>query len=675
MVMPCSGPRHHPGFMIDNSCKLRELMQPMHAKLHQTRTKNLESIHSMNSRLSALENAIAEAETPHGRVEAMLLFAHEIHVASGDSEQSLSISKDAYRIAREADDPEGMGLALFEQGFVHVDRSEYDRAMGCALDALALTSDTVGSRARASALNLKGMIFIEIGDYAGALEHLLDAQTIAATSGDTRLITRLHNHLGIIHAHIEEYDKAIIYLQRYLDACVENGWHGGEAIALGNIAACYAEADNHQQALEYNLRALHAHKAFDMDHTVPLLNLGRLYAQIGQFDEAESSLNAVKHSQSRLSGPSVDIQIENAYALLRLEQGRAAEAIKHLQRALTLVEQLDIESHGLQTHKLLTRAYKQLGDFEKALEHFETYQSIREQIFNQQADHRVKTLHTLHDVRSARNEAEILRMRNDALENELRSHRLIEEQRIQIAVAQEHMRAMQGFINNITHDLLTPVTILHTSLDLMERITEPQRQAEHRRKMRLMVHRLHRQIQNLLLLTRLENDLLEDIVIENHLVHDILDSVRQRYSKKVRAMQRHITVGSTLHNAEIRVDRSYLEHALDNLIDNALRYTSENGTITLEAQRMKGEIRLTVRDDGHGIPEEVLDNIFNRFYRAEKHHRSDASTGLGLPISKAIIEKMNGRIQAESHEGFGSAFYIYLQDANARPQTQHRQSS
>src|SRR5690606_2894417 len=114
------------------------------------------------------------------------------------------------------------------------------------------------------------------------------------------------------------------------------------------------------------------------------------------------------------------------------------------------------------------------------------------------------------------------------------------------------------------------------------------------------------------------------------------------------------------------LDEDGMEQVLTNLIDNAIRHTPENGTVTLEMDKSSdGGVVIRVRDTGTGIPVQDLPFIFERFYKADKARtRGGSGTGLGLSIAKHIVEEHGGNISVESKEGKGTVFTIRLPDRN-----------
>jgi signal transduction histidine kinase len=116
------------------------------------------------------------------------------------------------------------------------------------------------------------------------------------------------------------------------------------------------------------------------------------------------------------------------------------------------------------------------------------------------------------------------------------------------------------------------------------------------------------------------------------------------------------------------VDAERLERALLNLLSNAQKYGRTGGTIGLRLESLPGRVRLAVRDDGPGIPYEEQERIFERFYRPESESsRRNQGSGLGLPISRAMVELHGGRVWLDSSPGNGATFWIEVPTACAGP--------
>jgi two-component system phosphate regulon sensor histidine kinase PhoR len=117
------------------------------------------------------------------------------------------------------------------------------------------------------------------------------------------------------------------------------------------------------------------------------------------------------------------------------------------------------------------------------------------------------------------------------------------------------------------------------------------------------------------------------------------------------------------YNEEISatIDAYLIEQAIINLLDNAIKYSDSDSTITINLERVENKIKINFKDRGHGIAKEHIDRLFERFYRVDKARSRDAGgTGLGLAIVKHIIRAHGGHITVDSTVGKGSVFEINL---------------
>ena len=122
----------------------------------------------------------------------------------------------------------------------------------------------------------------------------------------------------------------------------------------------------------------------------------------------------------------------------------------------------------------------------------------------------------------------------------------------------------------------------------------------------------------------------------------------------------HFKLGP-LEDLVVKGDKVYLKQLFFNLLDNAIRYTPADGTISISMVRKGESAAVAVRDSGIGIPEEHIPHIFERFYRVDKaRSRTEGGAGLGLSICQHIAKVHGGRIEVESQVGEGSTFSVFL---------------
>jgi signal transduction histidine kinase len=114
-------------------------------------------------------------------------------------------------------------------------------------------------------------------------------------------------------------------------------------------------------------------------------------------------------------------------------------------------------------------------------------------------------------------------------------------------------------------------------------------------------------------------------------------------------------------------DREKLGQVLTNLLDNALKFSPNGGTVTVEANRRAGRVEVRIVDEGQGIPEDERERIFSKFHRTDSSPRGQSGAGLGLFIARGLVRAMGGRIWVDSAEGGGSSFAFELPLAETVP--------
>ncbi|MFN2283168.1 MAG: ATP-binding protein [Anaerolineae bacterium] len=154
---------------------------------------------------------------------------------------------------------------------------------------------------------------------------------------------------------------------------------------------------------------------------------------------------------------------------------------------------------------------------------------------------------------------------------------------------------------------------------------------------------------------------LSEMKQENLVVQDLVEDLANEWGPLAAAKQQALTLSVPPSPIFIHGDRSKIDLALSNMMNNAVKFTPENGHIALQVIPHTGRVEIAVVDDGVGIPKEELGRVFERFYQVEDHlTRHHGGLGLGLAIAKEVIEQHGGRIWVESGDGQGSRFRITL---------------
>jgi signal transduction histidine kinase len=127
-------------------------------------------------------------------------------------------------------------------------------------------------------------------------------------------------------------------------------------------------------------------------------------------------------------------------------------------------------------------------------------------------------------------------------------------------------------------------------------------------------------------------------------------------------------------NVVVKTDKLRLTELFDNLIGNSAKYSSDGGTITIDAKQDKDFVTVSIKDTGIGIAEEQLSHVFDEFYKADESRHDFDSSGLGLSICKRIVEKQGGKIWAESEgEGKGTTMFFTLPISSEKQEDKEQQ--
>jgi two-component system phosphate regulon sensor histidine kinase PhoR len=221
----------------------------------------------------------------------------------------------------------------------------------------------------------------------------------------------------------------------------------------------------------------------------------------------------------------------------------------------------------------------------------------------------------------------------------------------------------RDFVANVSHELRTPLSILRGYIETLLDSPKTPREELSRilRVMERHSNRLELLVEDLLTLAQLESGN-PDLQLGNVDLSSFFREVIHDWEKNLASKHLNMIVDVSPDLSPIRVDRTRLQEALYNLLDNAVKYSREHGEIRLSARQRDCEIELTVSDDGIGIAKEDLPRIFERFYRADKARSSDEvrGTGLGLAIVKHITQLHGGRVEAESELEKGTTIRLVL---------------
>ena len=217
------------------------------------------------------------------------------------------------------------------------------------------------------------------------------------------------------------------------------------------------------------------------------------------------------------------------------------------------------------------------------------------------------------------------------------------------------------FVSTVSHDLRSPLTLMRGYASMLEMAGELNEQQRNYARMIMQgVDNMAKLVNNLLDLGRIDFGV--GLQVESIPVLDIVERVTS--SLQYQANQKNISLGVEIPRdlpQAVEADQALLHQALYNLVENAIKYTLENGIVTIELQCAPTSLTFAIQDSGIGIPESDQPRLFEKFFRGTNREAlAQRGTGLGLAIVKSIAERHSGKVWVRSELGKGSTFYLQI---------------
>lgn len=237
--------------------------------------------------------------------------------------------------------------------------------------------------------------------------------------------------------------------------------------------------------------------------------------------------------------------------------------------------------------------------------------------------------------------------------------RIQEKMEAEICRAQEEKEQVKSLISNISHQLKTPLANVCMYRELLEEEISTQRQKLFQEKMRKQLEKIDWLLGSLFKMIKLEQGAIEFEICASSLQQTLRSAVSTVYAK---AEKKEIAISmEPFEDYCVWHNSKWTAEVFTNILENAIKYTDSGGQIRIRINRMEIYTEIQVRDNGTGIRQEELTDIFKRFYRSRDVEDQEGS-GIGLYLSRLILEKEKGYITVKSEYGSGSCFSVFLQN-------------
>ncbi len=624
----------------------------------------------MTDLIRELEGQLAAADEGPPRIDALNALSWALRLSDVPRaitlcEQAISLMTDGSVLARSY--PRGLALSWHQLARLRMWAADYDRALAAYLQALSIY-ETLGDQDQIAAqLSYIGVTYLYVGNYPDGLQSMLKAQALFEASGNPERIAEGLNDIGYLHLVMHEPAKGLPYLLRSeelfqtVDNLEKRSW------LYDSLCHAYYDLGDYARALDYIQRGIELCRQTGekLDEAQSILMLGKVHLASGQPAEALACFDASGQLAETQGYQRCVAEAQRTIGDFYRGQGDTARALTHLQRALEIAQSLDAPPTLFECHRSLAEAYKASGAYEAALSHFEQFHALKEQVFNAQADLRVRTLEIAYQAEAAHREAEMYQLKTVALQRELDERRQAEaalhvanarlEQ--EIAARQQLIDDLNAFAHTVAHDLKGPLGVIVGYSDLLQASGDSLDAAIVAESLRTITrtgYKASRIIDDLLLLASVRQQdvdvkVLDMAAIQQEVEVRIAPLIARYQAKIIWPADWPCVLGYPL----------WIEEVWVNYLSNAIKYGGTPPCIEVGAARGEGLVRFWVHDNGDGLSAEQQAQLFGTFKRlvtkAEGH-------GLGLSIVKRIVEKLGGQVAVESAglPGLGSLFSFTL---------------
>jgi len=604
--------------------------------------------------------------------------------------------------------------AINMMGWVEIDRGNFKYSKSLFERSLKLAQEANDSIDIAVNLNDIGASEYYLGNKTKATELFLEAAKIREDIHYVDGLMVSYNNLGVIYKQVNLLDRAQLYYER--GAALAKGTNNLQRLKLFqlNSANLYLALEDYPRAKEKCQELIQSIQATDDPIYVSAVTiLGDCLRQEGKLEESAQNLERIKQSEVLLVDTLRQLSFQQAYGQTLIALGDYQKGIELLEQCKAIQERKNMPNGLEETYSALAEGYSQKGLYQQAFENEQKLRAFKDSLINQELQSKVVQLQfdyeAKYDTKQKQIEINILqreqylqqvklymsiflicvflfflfqlfylyrqkisinrklRKQKDAIAHRSKELKVKNEEltstHIQLKRAAQ---AKEEFLANMSHEIRTPMNaVVGLTNVLLDENPRPD-QIENLQTLQFSATNLLHLINDILDFSKIESG---KVKIERipfsleGLIRDILETFR------VTSVKSQVDLRSRMELMELSNqligDPTRLTQILTNLLSNALKFTRE-GHVELdcrltELNREEATIFFEVRDTGIGIPQEKLDQIFESFTQAnDSTTRLFGGTGLGLTITKKLIELQGGKIAVESEIGQGSSFYFTL---------------
>ncbi|MES1213919.1 MAG: tetratricopeptide repeat protein [Bacteroidota bacterium] len=665
----------------------------------------------------AWNTRVTDSNKSHSLSEEAVDLSEKIEYAKGKAEGfrtlgfcliRLSKHKEAYTYLKQALDlfvslNDTDGQAAVNEYFGIIERSWGN--LGASLEflfkALALSQQTSFGENLSTNYYQVGVTYRHLGNYEKALDNLYKCLEVSRSANFTIMVGYSINVIGSIYFETCDYARALDYYQQGLAIRRESGDKWGEAGSLDNIGATYIKLGVWEQAIDFCKQSLVINQATGdkKGQANALLHLAEIYKHTDDLQQAKTF--CLESLQIRQEIGDKNGEAEILLFLAGMSAGNKSIAAQKefsgiLFKALNIAQETKALDLLGKTHFALYEHYKNAGKHEDALNHLEHYITNEKELHKDAIRQKVLNLEISHKAEESKKEAEIFRLRNVELaglyEKTNRQKGEIEQQKKNVEatlaelkstqaqlIQSEKMASLGQLVAGIAHEIQNPLNFVNNFSDINTELIEELKThftgngakeetemigeilndvIENEKKINLHGKRADAIVKAMLQHSQSSSGK-KELTDLNELSDEYLKLSYQAFRTRDNTFNATLEKNFDTTIGKINIIPQDIGRVLLNLFNNAFYAADKisNPTIWISTKKVGDKILITVRDNGPGIPQNIVDKVFQPFFTTKP---TGQGTGLGLSLSYDIIKAHGGEVSVKTRDGEGAEFTILL---------------
>lgn len=622
------------------------------------------------------------------------------HFNAGHYDTALSYYHQSLKVHLDKDLDTNLAMKYINVGNIYIRLAKHNKAIAYYDTALQTARGNSNNRLAAIAINNLASVYYDRGAYSEALENYLDGLKLHEEVNNKTDIEKSLLNIANVYFRLEDHNKAKEYLSKARDVAEAQNSNWGYISILTTYGMIYNEEQKYDSSLSVLLKALELSEKIKSPFLTNILkgNVAEAYFNLGEYEKAHKLYKECMVASKQLQDDEGLGIAKAGLGQIDIKRGATSKGIANLKDALNTIQQSGNIEQAKAIADTLAVTYKRLGNYKLALTYNELKDNYEDSLAKDKALQSARNLEF--EYKLSKKEARIAILEKDSaieasklsqqrtqliaaliglamaiiiaaliyrnLKTARHKNELITQQKKEIEIQAAKLQELNEFKDTtfsvLSHDLRSPINALTGTMAMLdEGIITPEEFAEHKDELNKKLQSVSLMLDNLLQWAKSQMKGEQTLDIQKISVRR--KALRALAVLKDAADQKNIKLaGDIPENLYAYADRNQIEMVMRNLVSNAIKFTPDNGSVTITAEELDGNrVAVHVSDTGVGMSQEQIDKLLDGSPNSSMQGTGgEKGTGIGLHLSHTFVKNNKGELSIKSQLGKGTTFTLTL---------------